>query len=191
MTAQSWKQKNRQRFGYLMENLVADYYQRCNSEILGYDNCHAPVSSKFKKEITKFAKRLPKAFNNHLNKPASTKLTESDIRDLIMLNLIELIRFDGKQVIISEIKSRFEESDYRFEMSESQYFRFKELVKSQISCSFIYCIALPKPRMIEIPASVIIPLADISYKTKGSKIRVRIPQEYRNLCNYTSLTSEL
>jgi hypothetical protein len=189
MTTQSWKQKNRQKFGYLMEERVSEYYEENQCEVLGFSNYGSAISAKFKKELAKYAKQLPDVFYNHLGLPNSLTLNENNVRSLVMSNLIELIRFNGKKVIISEIKSKFQEEDYRFELSESQFVRFRELTKKNLPCSFIYCIAVPKPRLIEIPAEVIIPLAEISRKKKGSKIRVRIPMEYRNITSYHQLST--
>ncbi len=128
------------------------------------------------------------------------KLILYEISRLVGSNKIEFIRIENNKLIVSEIKSQYGPNpDFRIEFEYPQVKTFTKLTNGGIHTSIIYCIALPEPRFVEIPFSLLYEKFNEYNDFNGqeftgidkSRIRIRIPMEYRKESNFIKIDKSL
>ena len=110
------------------------------------DNIISYIREQYKNEYKEFLKTHKES---QLEYSAYIKLRS--ISRLVGKNLIEFLRIQDNNVIVSEIKSQFgPEPDFKIELESNQLEMYTRLTNLGINTSLIYYIAFPKPNFIEI-----------------------------------------
>ncbi len=120
------------------------------------------------------------------------------IASLLGDNTIELLRVEGGQVIVSEIKSQYgPKPDFKIELTAPQLNLIFDLNEIGIVSTLIYLIAFPEPSFIEIPTIELYKIFEkyddwngYSFNEQGS-IRIRMPKGCRERSNYVNISDRL
>ncbi len=183
MAIQTRKQEIRQRFGFYMEDLLAEYFITQHQPAFSHNFIPSQIDKPSKERFEQLWHKLHRVdcLSNYL-RPDDMMLS---ILRLLGSNRIELLRFRDGQPIISEVKSAIEVGDYRIELTPLQLEVLSAFRKNDITVSLIYCIALTEPRFIEVPFTNIESDLRDRYLSSKNCHRIRIPQVYRVASDYT------
>ena len=178
----SYRQRLRQRLGFFAEDTITEYFRWSGTPAASHNYCHLeerPPSEQAR--WRKAAARLQKVFPR---RRASTR-AEAPLRylqDRIQSNEIELVRLQGRRVILSEVKAQYgPQPDGRVEFTEAERARLLAVERHGLEASVIHFVALPSPRFAEASASFI--LANAARSSNGD-VRYRV--SLRHLLNQTA-----
>lgn len=194
---ESEKQKYRQMLGFFSEWITTRYFLYNRNFVVSFNHHYIKRwdgAEKFRKTLKNLLNLIRKSELFHeYYQDIIEKNDEFEAFDLFaQLNVIEFLRVENKNIIISEIKSKyyFDKTSYYVQPTKIQIKKLIELSKIGIDTSIILVIMMEKPKFLEIPFTKFrIPL-NLEEKA-DDKIKLRIPLEYRRLSLFKEIEPEV